>query len=165
MAKALLIPGSRCLSQNKSLNRPAMSDLAFPATTKDLMLTMFDDLPGMFSDFRMLSGSNFPSLDIKETKDNFEFLVDAPGIKKEDVKIEVRNQILKIVMERKSEKKNESDQFHRIERQFGHLQRSVRLPENIKDNEISAKYEDGVLHVVIPKSENSSETIKRIPVK
>lgn len=79
----------------------------------------------------------------------------------------MRENILNIIMERKDSKTTDTEQFHRVERFSGRMQRSVRLPVGIKDEEISAKYEDGVLHITIPKAhgEGIDTSVKLIPVK
>lgn len=93
--------------------------------------------------------------DVKETKDAFEFVVDAPGVKKDDVKVEVRKRdglkSLHIFMERKGTSTTDTETSHRTERYSGKLHRWFPLPSEVKDDAISAKCTDGVLHVNVPK--------------
>ena len=82
--------------------------------------------------------------DIKETKDALEFAIDAPGVKKDDVKVEVRQEpngmkLLHIFLERKSTNTKDTETTHRTERYHGKTHRWFHLPSEVKDEEVSAK--------------------------
>lgn len=71
-------------------------------------------------------------------------------------------------MQRKDEKTTDTDQFHRVERYSGVMRRMIPLPNNVKDDDITANYVDGVLHVNVPKipgMEGQCDTVKQIEVK
>ena len=71
-------------------------------------------------------------------------------------------------MQRKEEKATDTDQFHRVERYFGTMRRMIPLPNNVKDDDITANYQDGVLHINVPKipgMEEQLESVKQIEVK
>lgn len=104
-----------------------------------------------------------PAIQIKELPDKYVLDVDVPGVKKEDLKIEVSDNILTISGERKEEKEEKDAQYHRREIVFGSFKRAIQLPTNIEADKISAKLENGVLHIEIPKSEKSRS--KEIPIK
>jgi HSP20 family protein len=89
-----------------------------------------------------------------------EFLVhaDVPGIPKEDLKVKVENDVLTISGERKQEKKEEGENFRRVERSFGQVSRSLRLPKHVVSDKISAKHENGVLVLTLPKAPESAKT-------
>ncbi len=113
-------------------------------------------------------GSNLPSVNLKETDDKLEVELAAPGMKKEDFKVEIDNKILKISTEKEEEheEKNKKDNYVRKEFSYHSFYRSFYLPDSANDSKIEANYKDGVLHVVIPKKEDSRKKItKKIDVK
>lgn len=97
------------------------------------------------------------SMDVAETDQAFEVKVDLPGLSPDDVDIQIDNNTLTIRGQRsdESEEKDEEKQFHRIERYRGSFARSVVLPNSINEDETAAEFKDGVLEIVIPKSEEA----------
>jgi HSP20 family protein len=89
-----------------------------------------------------------------------EFVVhaDVPGIPKDDLKVKVENDVLTISGERKQEKKEENENFRRVERSFGQVSRSLRLPKHVASDKISAKHENGVLVLTLPKAPETAKT-------
>lgn len=104
-----------------------------------------------------------PLVDI--TEDDKEYLIkaDLPEVKKEDVKLTVRDDAMSISGERKYEKEEKGKKYHRIERAYGSFMRSFTLPEDADGSKVSAEYKDGVLKVHLPKSEKAKP--KSIEVK
>ena len=104
-----------------------------------------------------------PLVDISE--DDKEYIVKAeiPEMKKEDIKINVHDDVLTVSGERKYEKEEKGKKYHRVERAYGSFMRSFALPENADGSKISAEYKDGVLKVHLPKSEQAKK--KAIEVK
>ncbi|XP_015060620.1 18.1 kDa class I heat shock protein-like [Solanum pennellii] len=101
-------------------------------------------------------------IDWKETP---VFEVDVPGIKKEEVKVEVEEgRILKISGERSKEDEEKNEQWHRMERSSGKFVRRFRLPENVKMEEIKAAMENGLLTVTVPKEEEKKPQVKAIDI-
>ncbi|KAA0051538.1 17.6 kDa class I heat shock protein 3-like [Cucumis melo var. makuwa] len=97
-------------------------------------------------------------IDWKETPEAHIFKADLPGIKKEDVKVEVEEgRVLQISGERSKEQEEKNDKWHRIERSSGKFERRFRLPENAKVEEVKANMENGVLTVTVPKMEKKPE--------
>jgi HSP20 family protein len=94
-----------------------------------------------------------PSVDIFEDEKTIQVKADLPGIKPEEIKIEVENGILTLSGERKLEKEDNKDGYHRVERVYGAFSRSFTLPEAVDGDAIEAKYNEGVLTVVLPKRE------------
>lgn len=94
-----------------------------------------------------------PRADISETDDGFCITAEVPGIKREDVKIEVVDHVLNIRGENKQEKEEKGKKFHRVERYYGSFSRSFSLPENVNEDKIEAVFKDGVLALTIPKTE------------
>eukprot|EP00475_Leptophrys_vorax_P027177 TRINITY_DN3874_c0_g1_i1.p1 TRINITY_DN3874_c0_g1~~TRINITY_DN3874_c0_g1_i1.p1 ORF type:complete len:124 (-),score=21.18 TRINITY_DN3874_c0_g1_i1:153-494(-) len=92
------------------------------------------------------------AVDVKETPEAFKFVADLPGLRKEEVKVQVEdNNLLTISGERSREVKEETEKFHRVERSTGKFLRRFRLPENVEVDKISASSENGVLTVTVPK--------------
>ena len=104
-----------------------------------------------------------PLVDI--TEDDKEYVVKAeiPDMKKEDIKINVHDDVLTVSGERKYEKEEKGKKFHRVERAYGSFMRSFALPENADGSKINAEYKDGMLKVHLPKSEQAKQ--KAIEVK
>jgi HSP20 family protein len=94
-----------------------------------------------------------PQVDVKETDDFYLIAVDLPGVNKNQVKVDYNNGRLTIAGERTNETKIDKDKFHRVERLAGHFERSFQLPQDVNADKIQARYEDGVLEVLVPKSE------------
>ena len=94
-----------------------------------------------------------PAMDLVEAGDHFVLKADLPGLKDEDVKIEVQDGTLTISGERKAEHEEREHGWYRIERSFGSFSRSLTLPEHVDASAISASFHDGVLDVRIPKPE------------
>lgn len=94
-----------------------------------------------------------PSVDILETEDGYELKAEVPGLKKEDIQVSLEDGLLTIRGEKKQESETRKRNYHFVERVFGKFERSFRLPENVKGDAIQAKYDSGVLSIVIPKSE------------
>ncbi|GAA0184672.1 chaperone [Lithospermum erythrorhizon] len=104
-------------------------------------------------------------VDWKETPEAHEFKVDVPGLKKEEVKVEVEEgRVLQISGERSREKEEKNDTWHRMERSSGKFLRRFRLPENAKVEEVKACMENGVLSVVVPKVEVKKPEVKAVEI-
>lgn len=103
-----------------------------------------------------------PRLDIAETEKSYEVTVDLPGVKPDDVKVEMHEDRLTIAGSRESVHEQKDRQFHRIERTSGAFSRTVLMPTNVDAEKISASYNDGVLHISLPKT--AAHQPKRIKV-
>ncbi len=99
-------------------------------------------------------------LDIIDEGDRFRIVVDLPGFNKEDINVYVENGDLVIKAERKEEKEEEGRNFIRKERKYGEVYRRVSLPSEVDIDKISAKYNNGVLEIIIPKVEKEKKVIK-----
>ncbi len=137
---------------------------------KDIFSNLFDaqkELSGIWSNFadETVGGTSewHPSTDIAENKDAFMVYVELPGMKKEDVKITLQQNILTIQGEKKSGPEPKEDKYHRVERNFGKFTRSFRLTSRVIGETVEANYKDGVLSIRIPKAEEAKP--KEIEIK
>lgn len=120
----------------------------------------FDD---MFIDTEDTRKGWVPSVDVRETKSDFTFIVELPGIKQEDIEVEIVGDVLTIRGKREFTDEEQRDSYIRIERSYGSFQRSFTLGTPIKSDAVTASYEDGVLSVVVPKADEVQP--KRISIK
>src|SRR3954469_18308418 len=102
-------------------------------------------------------------MDLVEAEDHFLLRADLPGMREEDVNIEVRDNTLRIAGERKTEHEQRERGWYRLERQFGKFSRALTLPEGINADTIEASFDHGVLEVKVPKPEERKP--RRIEIK
>lgn len=103
-----------------------------------------------------------PMVDTYEKDDAIVVNAELPGVNKEDISVDVKNNILTISGERKHEEDVNEDNYFRKERFYGKFQRSFTLPDNVDSEKVDAAYKDGVLEVTIPKTEQG--TTKKIEI-
>ncbi len=141
-----------------------------PTVFGENLMDVFDDFDraffrGMNSPEHMLYGRNAPHMmktDVKETEEGYEVDVDLPGFRKEDIKLELNNGYLTISTEKSLEKKDEKKgKVLRQERYSGTMQRSFYVGGGITEEDIKARYENGVLSLLIPKKEAKREPEKK----
>lgn len=115
--------------------------------------SFFDDL--WEPDFTLLRFPmvQFPSLDIKEADNEYTITVDAPGYTKEEINIEVKDDILTISSEHKDEKEENKEGYIYKERSERSFSRSIRIPKNVNAEEVNATLDNGLLTLTIPKKE------------
>lgn len=103
-----------------------------------------------------------PLMDIEETEHQYEFAFDLPGVKPEDIHVDVEENTLTIHGERHLPKEENAEAKRRFERTFGEFRRVLRLPKTVDKDKIVADYEHGVLTITLPKAEKKGA--KRVPV-
>lgn len=108
--------------------------------------------------------ANVPAVNIKETDTNFGIELAAPGKTKEDFNIEIDHNVLTISSEEKTEKEENDNQgkYTRKEFSYSSFRRAFTLPESVNADSINATYENGVLHVTLPKREEALPKPKRM---
>ena len=135
-------------------------------------------LPGFFNDFLnrdwydwsnqnfSLTNTTIPSVNIKETENEFEVDMAAPGMAKDDFRIELNNSVLTISSEKQSDNRtNDGKNITRREFSYQSFSRSFTLPAIVETDKISAKYENGILRLNIPKKEEAKpKPVKQITV-
>lgn len=121
-----------------------------PSVIDDLFHEYFAGDTGQLSEMMNVS------MDVAETDQAFEVKMDLPGVKADDVDIQIDKNTLTVRGQRneESEEKDEEKQFHRIERYSGSFSRSVVLPNSINEDETAAEFKDGVLKIMIPKTDD-----------
>lgn len=111
----------------------------------------------------MATADWYPSVDVSETERAFHIHAELPGIKKEDIKVNVHDGVLTLSGKREAKKEEQGKKYHRIERSYGSFSRSFSLPENVEADNVEATFQDGVLEVDLIKSEK--EKPKKIEIK
>src|SRR6266567_755511 len=108
-----------------------------------------------FDDEGIARGSWSPNVDIYENKDQIVLEAELPGMKREDFELSVENNVITLRGERQFEKKEDSDNYHRVERSYGSFTRSFTLPQTVSAEGATAEYKNGVLRVTLPKREET----------
>jgi len=106
-----------------------------------------------------------PSADISETEKEYVIRAELPAVKKEDVQVTVVEGMITIKGERKQQKEDKNEKFHRVESFYGSFERSFSLPENVNVDTIRCDSKDGILSVHIPKTETPKHKPKQITVQ
>jgi HSP20 family protein len=99
------------------------------------------------------AGALSPAVDLAEDEKSFKVSVELPGVRREDVTVELHEDVLTIRGEKKSEREEKKDRVHWVERSYGSFSRSFTLPPTALAEELKASFKDGVLAIEIPKKE------------
>jgi HSP20 family protein len=141
--------------------------------------TLFPSLPSLLEDFfnrdwadSTLANRNYsatlPAVNVRETNEEYIIDVAAPGMKREEFKVELDNSVLTISAQReeKRESQGEDEAYTRREFNYQSFQRSFTLPENkVEGEKIAARYSDGILHISVPKKDEAKvKPVKRIAI-
>jgi len=117
--------------------------------------TRWEDMPAL--------GDWVPKVDVSETKDAVVVKAEIPGMEANDVHASLQENVLTISGEKKQEKEENDERYHRMERSYGSFTRSVRLPAGVDSSKVNASFKSGVLTVTLPKTAAAKAT--PIPVK
>jgi HSP20 family protein len=138
-----------------------------PYRTSTDLGPVFDDLLRTFAGWGGRMGSTSllraPEADVIEAEDRIRVVVELPGMRSEEIDLELENNVLTISGEKREERQEENDAWHLSERRYGKFSRSFALPRDVEQDRIEANFENGVLTVTIPKSEKSRR--RRIEVR
>ncbi len=138
--------------------------------------SLFPSMSSWLSDFfsdegdwsmPVVRGMSVPAVNVTESNDNYTLELAAPGFQKDNFRVEIKNGYLTISGEMKEEKKDEKkSKYTRCEFRYGSFSRSFALPDDVDETRISARYSDGILHVVLPKNEaKATEASKSIAIE
>jgi HSP20 family protein len=111
------------------------------------------NMASMFPDEGIARGAWNPNVDIYENKDQIVLEAELPGMNREDFDLSIENNVLTLRGERRFEKRDESDNYHRVERSYGSFTRSFTLPQTVSAEGAQAEYRNGVLRIALPKRE------------
>jgi len=138
-------------------NRPA-SRTASPFNS--LVNELFDNVN--FPDFKKYNRGNFPSVNVSENEKEFQVEVSAAGFSKEEIAIAVEENTLTLSGEKKTEEAKEEKRYSRKEFSFANFNRSFTLPENIDQEKIAAKFENGIISITLPKKDAPEKVVRKI---
>ncbi len=111
------------------------------------------NLSRSFGDEGIARGAWAPTVDIYENKDQIVLEAELPGMNRDDFELSIENNVLTLRGERRFEKRDESDNYHRVERSYGSFTRSFTLPQTVSPENVTAEYKNGVLRVALQKRE------------
>jgi HSP20 family protein len=114
------------------------------------LATFFESVSGNGKD-QLASGTFVPAVDVYEDEHNVVLKLEVPGINEEDLKVSLENNTLTITGERKFEKEEKEENFHRIERRYGSFTRTFRLPNAVDSEKVEAGYDKGILKITLGK--------------
>lgn len=126
----------------------------------DIFESMFND---SFLSDRMMS--RVPGVNICETEDNYQIEMAAPGLKKEDFKINLDRNLLTVSVEQQKQNEQNNKQYNKREFSYSSFVRSFVLPDSADDAQIEAKYNDGILNISIAKKEEAKSNARSIEIK
>jgi HSP20 family protein len=135
----------------------------YPSLTNDIFENSLFGLNGIFdSDNPFWNRSSLvPLANISETKNEFNVDLSAPGLTRGDFKVEVDDGILTVSCEKQEESKEDKENYKRREFSYNSFTRSFQLPENVAEDKINAKYDNGMLHISLPKKEMTISKAKK----
>ncbi|MBB5396834.1 Hsp20/alpha crystallin family protein [Mucilaginibacter sp. AK015] len=132
-----------------------------PVVFEDLFRPWSDLFDGSF----FKRATNVPAVNIIENKDHYQLALSAPGLKKDDFKVDLDDDVLTISSEKEDSKEEKDGKYTRQEYNYSSFSRSFTLPEGADKEKLSAKYEDGVLKINIPRNGKvKSPSAKKIAV-
>jgi len=106
-----------------------------------------------------------PALDLAETNNEIVVKAEVPGMDPKDIDISLSDGILTIKGEKKQEKEEKEEGYHLVERSYGYFSRTIELPREVQSDKINASYKNGVLKIVLPKSEKAKKKEVKIKVE
>jgi len=111
-----------------------------------------------------MRGELLPAVDVAEDDKEVKLTAELPGMKEDDVEVVLRDDMLTVKGEKKSERKEDKENYHLTERRYGSFERTFRLPEAAMPDKISASFEDGILTVTVPKTTEPKKEGRKIKV-
>jgi HSP20 family protein len=136
------------------------------STLQDRMNRIFRESFGPEGSDEALTTSNFaPPVDVYEDEHNITLKIEVPGIDEQDVNVTIENNTLTVRGERRFEKDEKEENFHRVERMYGSFTRSFTLPNTVDPEQVSAHYEKGVLKIRLSKKAEAKPKLIKVNVE
>lgn len=129
--------------------------------TWDPFQSVREEVEGLWSNLTGERGNGWfapmvvPPIDLSENDNSVKVRMDIPGIKPEEIDVQINNSVLTVSGQREEEKEEKGQTFHRVERRSGSFSRSVTLPTAVAEDKVDAQYKDGVLTITMPKTEDA----------
>lgn len=121
------------------------------STLQDRMNRLFNDQFGKVAEENLSAASFMPPVDVYEDENSLQLKLEVPGVEEKDLDIRIENNFLTVRGERKFEKEEKEENFHRIERRYGSFSRSFQLPQTVNSEDVKAEYVNGVLKIKLAK--------------
>jgi HSP20 family protein len=121
------------------------------ATLQDRFASLFENFAETSGKEQLAAGSFVPAVDIYEDEHSLVLKLEVPGMNDEDLHVSVENSTLSVTGERKFQKEEKEENFHRIERRYGSFNRSFRLPNTVDTENVDASYDKGILKIALAK--------------
>ena len=135
------------------------------STMEDFMRRPFSMFPMMWPWTGKITEGLSPAIDVFEEDGTVVVKAELPGMKKEDINVELSNGILKITGEKKYEEKVEKKNYYRSERSLGYFERRISLPVDTQIDKVKASFKDGLLEIKVPKSEEAKKKERKIIIE
>jgi HSP20 family protein len=121
------------------------------SSLQERMNRLFSDQLGAITHDEALTGNFVPPVDVYEDENSIQVRLEVPGIDEKDIDIRLENNVLTVRGERKFEKEEKEENFHRVERRYGTFTRSFTLPSTVNSEDVQADYDKGVLKIRLAK--------------
>lgn len=115
------------------------------------LASFFENFSDVSAKDQLAAGTFMPPVDVYEDEHNLVLKLEIPGVNEEDLKVSLENSSLTVSGERKFEKEEKEENFHRIERRFGSFTRTFRLPSTVDPEKVEAGYDKGILKIMLAK--------------
>ena len=133
---------------------------SFQDTFRDMLATW------PFGERESLSIADWtPSCNVSESAEEYRIEAELPGVKQDDLEVNVENRVLTLRGERKEKKEEKGKKYHRVESSYGSFMRSFSLPDDADEDKVAAEYKDGLLTVRIPRTEPKQSKARSVQVK
>jgi HSP20 family protein len=106
-----------------------------------------------------------PAVDVSETEDEVIVKADLPGVKPEEIEINLVDNVLTIKGEKKRETEEKKENYYRVERYYGSFMRAIQLPSEVDVEKVKAQYKDGVLKVILPKKPEAKKKLIKVEIE
>lgn len=116
-------------------------------------------------DWGSRNGGLTPSVDVAETEDGFEVTAELPGLTEDNIDVSLADGVLTLKGEKKEEQEKKEKDYYLSERRYGAFRRSFRLPEGVDEDKIEAKFDKGVLRIILPKTQEAVRHARKIAIK